>query len=239
MGTSILLSGKKTDLSFELTPPLPGKHEMALQSLSMYYSWPNITDNNNELVYHVIDGDITKTIIFPKGTYDLGSLSTFIRLKLKEHGDEDAFQLGANENTLKVVFDIMDGYAVKIGDSSIKTVLGWKSGVLNKGVHTSTEKVNITDILEILVHCNVINGIYTPHADNSTKLSKQTVLASFSPNVAPGYKIIIEPNKLFYSPINTDVLKEIRVWLTDQDYNPIDNLSEILTVKIHIRPLSN
>ena len=65
------------------------------------------------------------------------------------------------------------------------------------------------------------------------------MLASFYPDVAPGYKVNIEPRQLFYSPVNTPLIKEVAVWLTNQDYELIDNDDEILSVKLHIKPYYN
>ena len=233
--TTTILTGKGSKLNLDLTKPITGDLEVALQSLTTYYSWPNITGSNNVLKYAV--GEETKTITIPEGCYDIKDIAKYIKIELKRQGDEDAFRLGGNLNTLKAVFDVMkDDCVINIGDSSLKTVLGWTSGNLREGTHSSDKKVNITNVNEILVHCNIIEGIYS--TIDKTKLSRQTVLTSFSPNVAPGYKIVIEPNKLFYVPVHSTVINDIKLWLTDQDYNPIENDDEILTVKLHFRPLN-
>lgn len=231
--TTILLNGKGVNLEHYFDNPLSGNMELALQSLSMYYSWPNITDANNKLVY--ISGGTLKTVIIPEGAYGMTDLARIIKNELHRLGDEGAFKLGANYNTLKAVIDVVkEGYVVKMGDSSIRSILGWKIGDLDKGTHISDDKVNITSVNEILVHCSAIEGIYAP--DNTTnKLSQSTVLTSFYPNVAPGYKFNLEKTKLFYQKVNVNPLQWIRVWLTDQNYNPIDNKDEQLTIKIHLR----
>lgn len=235
MTTSILLTGKGSKLKLDLIDPLNGDFAVALQSLSMYYSWPNIMESNNVLKYTV--GEETKTITIPEGCYDIRDIAKYIKSELERLGDKDAFRLGANPNTLKAVFDIIkNDYVINIGDSSLKTVLGWTEGNLTKGTHSSDKNVNITNVSEVLVHCDIAQGIYTPV--NKTKLSPQTVLTSFHPNVAPGYKILIEPNKLFHVPVHQTVVKEIKLWLTDQDYNPINNGDEILTVKLHFKLLN-
>ena len=229
---TLIISGAGTSLKKELDVPIAGDYQIALQGLSTYYSWPNITATNNVLKYTV--GGTQKSITFPPGAYDMKVMASFITSELRRKGDDKAFRLGANTNTLKAVIDvILANCVVNIGDSTIKSIFGWTTGNLSKGTHTSPKKVNITDVNEILVHCNIAKGVYT--AESSGRLSRQTVLASFYPNVAPGYKVNIEPRQLFYSPVNTPLIKEVAVWLTNQDNKPLDNGEEILSVKLHIK----
>lgn len=96
---------------------------------------------------------------------------------------------------------------VNIGESTIKGILGWSTGDLTHGTHTSPQKVNIANVNEILDHCNIVKGVYT--AESSDRLSEQTVLASFYPAVPPGYKVNIEPRQRSYSPVRTTFIKEI------------------------------
>ena len=230
--TTILLTGKGTDLSFDFSEPLQGDYKIALQSLSTYYSWSNITDKNNSLVYEK-DGD-EKTIIIPEGAYDVKDLALFIRDKLKSLGDEDAFRLGASFNTGKAVLDIKEGYTVDMIKSSIGLILGFteKMRYIGPVIQNSDEKIDITSVNEVLVHCNIVEGILAAY---DGKLSKRTVLTSFYPDVAPGYKINIDRTKLFYTPVRKNLIQDIRVWLTDQDYQPINNYDEKLTIKLHIK----
>ena len=233
---TLILSGVGTSLKSELDVPISGDYQIALQGLSTYYSWPNITATNNVLKYTI--GGTQKSITFPPGAYDMKAMASFITSELKRKGDGTAFRLGANTNTLKAVIDVnLADCVVNIGDSTIKSILGWTTGDLAQGTHTSPNKVNISNVNEVLVHCNIAKGVYT--AESSGRLSRQTVLASFYPDVAPGYKVNIEPRQLFYSPVNTPLIKEVAVWLTNQDYELIDNDDEILSVKLHIKPYYN
>ena len=65
----------------------------------------------------------------------------------------------------------------------------------------SPDKVYITHVNTVLVHCNIAQGSYSVDADGT--LSSRTVLGYF-----PGYKINIEPWQLFYLPVNTPLMED-------------------------------
>ena len=98
MEATISLKGTGTRLKTELSTPLQGDYKIALQNLSTYYSWPNITRDNNELKYTI--GGVQKTITSPKGAYGIEDIALIVGTELERKGDDNAFLLGANPNTL-------------------------------------------------------------------------------------------------------------------------------------------
>ena len=80
----------------------------------------------------------------------------------------------------------------------------------------------------ILVHCNLVNDSYLNG-------KKTTVIHSFYPNADPGNKTIEKPVQYIYLPISSDVIRQVTVWLTDQDQQILDLRSEVLTIKFHLR----
>ena len=237
---TIILTGKGSKLSKRLTEPLTGDLEMAVSRLTTYYSWPNVTSDNNRLVYG-IPGGAKKTITFPPGAYEVEDLAKYISVKLKANGDKGAFELGFSSNTLKSYINVVKvGYSIHISESTIGPLLGFTltpgvSTTLGQGEQTSQNKVDITNVQEVLVHCDIMQGVYSSLDGDEVKLARQTVLDSFTPNVAPGYMITHEPRKLNYAPVLSNRIEEFRVWLTDQSGNPIDNGTERLTVNLRVR----
>lgn len=59
------------------------KEELALASISMYYSWPNITAsyNNNSFSYTWTDGTVVP-ITMPDGFYDVESLNAYLQAQM-------------------------------------------------------------------------------------------------------------------------------------------------------------
>ena len=132
-------------------------------------------------------GVYKKSITYPPGAYDVKAMAGFIITELIRKGDDKAFRLGANTNTLKAVIDAnLANCVVNIGESTIKSILvGWATGDLAQGTHMSPDKVNITNVSKVLVHCNIAQGAYS--VDTNGILSSRTVMGYFFPNVAPGY----------------------------------------------------
>ena len=84
-------------------------------------------------------------------------------------------------------------------------------------------------INSILVNIDIITGSYFSG-------SQFPVIYSFFPNVSPGRKIVERPNpSLIYYPVNRSDISYIRLWLTDQDNEPVDIRGERITVRIIIR----
>ena len=102
---TLIISGAGASLKKELDVPIAGDYQIALQGLSTYYSWPNITATNNVLKYTV--GGTQKSITFPPAAYDMKAMASFITSELRHKGDDKAFRLGANTNTLKAVIDVI------------------------------------------------------------------------------------------------------------------------------------
>src|ERR1051325_8100320 len=89
--------------------------------------------------------------------------------------------------------------------------------------------VDIMKINSILVNVDITSGSYVNG-------SQCPIIYSFYPNVSPGYKIVERPNpSLIYYPVNITDISNIRLWLTDQDNNPIDVRGERVTARIVIR----
>ena len=72
----LMLSGIGANIKFELENPIPGDYQIALQRLSTFFSWPNITTANNVLQYTI--GGVQKSITFPPGAYDIKAMASFI-----------------------------------------------------------------------------------------------------------------------------------------------------------------
>ena len=79
---SLTLSGKTCDLQQTLSKSIKldsnKRAEVALKSLSTYYSFPNINGTNNRIDIKKpgVEGD--PTFLLPAGCYDLASIQTFL-----------------------------------------------------------------------------------------------------------------------------------------------------------------
>ena len=92
----------------------------------------------------------------------------------------------------------------------------------------SEHTVRILTVNSILVHCNLVDESYL----NGRKVP---VIHSFFPLADPGNKIVEKPVEYIYLPISSDIIRNLSVWLTDQDQNILDLREETLTIKFHLR----
>ena len=232
---------RKIDFTTNFSPTinLQEKYEAALISIDLYNSIPNVTTKNNIFKYSTDNGQIWKTITLGIGSYELNQINTEIQRQMIENSDYDEeknqfyITIEPNLPELKSFIQINnESYRVKMdNENSILSTVGFTIPVneneliLSPGNNKSQNIVDITSVNTVLVHTDFINGSYV----NS---NESTVIYAFDPNkVAPGFKLNETPNPLIYYPINRFALNSIRVWLTDQDNNPVDLRGERITVR--------
>ena len=228
---SIHLSSRNSDIFTSISPPLrldPNKrHEMALIRLETYNSVPNV-DTSNNIIKYKYQGNVHE-IEIPVGAYELTEINDYIQEKLVK---PKIFEFLPNDNTLKCNIRINepDVYVYFDHHRSMKQLLGfhkhvWVSG---EGDNEGPYIVDILKVHNIHVNCDIIEGSYLNG-------SKAPILYSFFPNVPPGYKVVETPNENIYLPVNQTFIESIRVWLTNQDGEPINLRGEKLAIWLILR----
>jgi hypothetical protein len=233
-----LYSERGSDWTTPLQHPLfldPTKHyEIALISLETFHSIPNIRADNNMLMYSTDKGNSFRYISIPVGSYELGQINDVIASEVGT-----AIEIKPNTATLHSIIKISDvNVQVDMSRSTLRTVLGFnattpegKPNILEMGSVESENTVNIFDISNIFVHCELAGGSYF-RGDLSS------VLYSFFPAVGIGHKIIQRPSQPLYLPITKrGSINRIRVWITDQTGLLVNFREEDITVRLHIRSI--
>lgn len=201
------------------------RYELALLNLETYYSFPNIDETNNKLLYRKDRASLWKVIKIPTGCYEIKAINKEIIRQVKSKD----IQVLDNENTLKCLLCITGTFAVDFrGDNSLRTVLGFNAKVYTKGRHSSENIVNILHVNSILVHTDIIAGTY-----HQGKIDP--IIYSFFPDVSPGEKIIQIQKNLAYIHVTTNTIYRMTTWLTDQDNKKLDLRGEELTIRFHLR----
>jgi len=151
------------------------KYEMALVNLETFYSFPNLSDENNVFRYSPRfteegrgdEGDSTRQrewveVQISEGSYDLIDITETIKIAMKWTGhNDDAVKVITNTNTLKSVMEISNDFQVDFrAQNSISSVLGFRNQVYKEGIHESQNVVNILSINSILVNVDVVGGSY-------------------------------------------------------------------------------
>ena len=248
--TQIVVSESSTKIKTTFNPPLEldrtRKYEMALVNLETYYSFPNLSDENNVFRYSpgfveisgIGDGDDSTRqrqwveVQIPEGSYDLIDLAETIIIVMKRNGGNDeSIKITANTNTLKSVLEIQGDFQVDFRvRNSISSVLGFQNQVYKEGIHESQNVVNILSINSILVNVDVIGGSYVNGRTQNT-------IYSFFPKVSPGYKIVENLRNLVYLPVILDKINKMETVVTDQNGNQLNLRGENLTIRYHLREI--
>lgn len=208
-------------------------YEMTLASLDSFFSIPNVITNvNNNLTYNA--SGTTKSITFPQGCYDINTIDETLQSLLKVNGDAEKIKIGIVAAQLKSSLTIATNYSVDFTvPNSINTILGFKDKVLNAGTQISDSIVNISKTNTIYVNCDLISSSYVNGIN-------QPVIYSFYPSVPPGYKIIVENNRMdTYLPVNRSQISGLTVWLTDQNGQNVNFNGEIVSIRFIIRKKNN
>ena len=233
----IVVNDIKSKIKKNFLLPLVGKgYEIALVGLCTYYSYPNVDDSNNCII--LVGDGLRHEIKLPKGCYELTEIGTSIK-KVMNWTDKDAkVTIAENKITLRTSLLIKDkAWYVELPEAnSLGKVLGFESKVYHYQVdqfgkplpHVSEKIVNILSVNSILVHCDVISGSMIDGVISP-------VIFNYSPNVAPGNKIVADPVKPIYLPVSKDIINELNIWVTDQDNKLLDLQGEKIVLTFHMK----
>jgi hypothetical protein len=233
---NIIVSGNTTDLHTHFSTPLhldaAKQYVLAIVNLETYNSFPNVDSTNNQFDYMV--GKDQRKITIPEGAYEIADIASFLITALGREGQTDVIEIIPNVNTLKCSLKIKKpNFSVSfVGDRTLRDLLGFEAKIYNYNdrPHEGTRNVDILKVNSILIHCDIIAGSYIDGENSPT-------LYSFFPNVSPGYKIVESPHNLIYLPVTTYVIREMRVWLTDQSNRSLNLRGETVTIRLHLKSL--
>ena len=163
----------------------------------------------------------------PTGCYELKAINAEIT---RIRGNSDIIII-PNVNTLQCILTVVGAKCTVSFDvpNSLASVLGFKQDIAyGFGRHASEKLVNIMSVNSILVHCNIIHS-------SCMRGQQAPVVYNFSPNAAPGQKLLEAPHNIIYLPVTVDVISRLSVWLTDQKGEHLNLRGEKLTIRFHIR----
>ena len=186
----------------------------------------------------MVGNGLRHEIKLPKGCYELTEIGASIK-KVMNWTDKDAkVTIAENKITLRTSLLIKDkAWYVEVPEAnSLGKVLGFESKVYHYQVdqfgkplpHVSEKIVNILSVNSILVHCDVISGSMIDGVISP-------VIFNYSPNVAPGNKIVADPVKPIYLPVSKDNINELNIWVTDQDNKLLDLQGEKIVLTFHMK----
>jgi hypothetical protein len=239
------------------------EQEVALQSLYLYYSWPNInntTFTNNTLSY--IFNSTTYNLTLPNGFYAVSDINAFIQLQMFTNGN---YLLDSNGNPVYYISIVTNptyytntltctpipsslptGYTnphsitlsgqspqLVINNAAFGSLLGYATGSYPASPSSSVYQTNGTITPQISPVNNVVLG--SNLVSNSKFNSFPNTIYTFSANTTYGSQIQITPYQLLFIPVLDGWYTNITLNLTDQSARPLQNIDNNISVSLIIR----
>ena len=204
----------KYDLIDNLDFKNPNKN-MALGSLSIYYTWKNVKSIYNNNKFKISAPTWNETFDLPDGLYNISEIQDYIEYIIKKHeaiGENAPIIIYGNTIINRIVFKTKTGYKLELLSKESMKLLGSTKDTIN--ADKSSENVpRLENVEVVLVHCNLVNNSYQ---------QASRVLFTFVPNKHYGQLISILPHTLIFLKTMNTGFSEIEVWFMDQNNNALE-----------------
>ena len=211
------------NLSQRLDLRSSNKH-VALQNLSIYYTWKNIRKQykNNKLT--IIAQTWNGEFELPDGSYSVSDIKDYIEYIIKKHETLIAIppiHVYINRVNNRLVFKIKHAYKLELQRPETMKLFGSTEKVVNKT--KNREKVPNLEVVEVvLVQCNLVDNQYQ---------QKSELLYTFTPNKSYAYLLNVEPSNLVFLKTYNTEFDEIIITFMDQNGGPLeDNVNLTLLI---------
>ena len=187
---------------------------MALASLSIYYTWRNVKSTYNNNKFKISAPTWNDTFDLPDGSYNIPAIQNYIEYIIKKHetiAETAPILIYANKISNRIVFKIKTGYKLELLSKETMKLLGSTKDTIDSD--SNCENVpRLENVEVVLVHCNLVNNSYQ---------QASRVLLTFVPNKQYGQLISISPNSLIFLKTMNIEFSEIEIWFTDQNNNSL------------------
>ena len=221
---------KSHDFLVKFNPPLkldPNfKHFLALDRLSMTYSWYNIRSSygNNKIKY-THDGTTWQTITFSDGMYSYSDINDYIHqyMEQKKHHTTDAkgvknysINLSFILSTYRVLVTLDGSFQLDLRGTNFGELIGFEKKLVTKTEY-GTKLPNITKSIDSLninvsaIKDSVVNGVNT-----------NTIAVIPTDNLTRSYPFTFEPKRTLYCPVSSNNISEMHITVNDSLNQPID-----------------
>ena len=108
---------------------------MALGSLSIYYTWKNVkSTNNNNNKFNISAPTWNDTFDLPDGSYNISKIQDYIEYIIKKHetiGENAPILIYANTINNRIVFKIKTGYKLELLSKETMKLLGSTKDIID------------------------------------------------------------------------------------------------------------
>ena len=231
------------DFTIKFNPPLKldpeMKHQLALDRLSMTYSWYNIrSDYGNNKIKYTHDGTNWQTITFTDGMYSSSDINDYIHqyMDQKSHHTTDSggkktysINLTFILSTYRVLVSLEGDYQLDLRGTEFGELIGFEKKLITKTEYGS-KLPNITNSIDVLnintsaITDSIVNGINT-----------NTIAVIPTDNLTRSYPFTFEPKRPLYCPLSSFNIAEMRIYVTDSLGRPVNfnGIDWFMTLILH------
>ena len=163
----------------------------------------------------------------PDGSYSGSYIQDYFKYILKKHGenaDKPSVHIYVNKIENRITFKIKDRYSLELLTPETMRLLGTTENKITKDKNgANVPHLEITEV--VLVHCNIVSNDYQQNS---------RVLYTFVPNKRFNSLLEISPKNHIFLKTFSSEFKEIRVWFSDLNGQPLeveDRINLTLVIK--------
>jgi len=175
--------------------------KIGVKNYFIWHTYPNISPNYDNNIFHYLKGGVWETVNIPEGMYDIDELNKL----LTSLGIDAVFKV--NTATFKCYLELGTGMKIDLSIGNLHKILG-----LEKKIYDISEEgkeiINITrGVDRILIKCNLVSRPYQKEYSD--------VLLDILPIGTPGGAIYENINEIEYHTCKNSVIRQIEIRVTD------------------------
>ena len=210
-------------------------HEIALDKVTMTYSWHNISEQyqNNQIKYSPDGGTSWKTVTFVDGMYTYSELNDYLHqyMKKKGHkttddktGDNYHINLTFVLSTYRILIQIDNNYQLDLRNTKFEELTGFTEKIVNKIEYDDLP--NITNSIDMIyintdaITNSILNGV-----------NSNTLAVIPTDNLTRSFPFTFEPRRLLFNEVLQLNISQMRFYITDSLGRPIglNNINWFMT----------
>ena len=220
------------DFIIKFNPPLnldpDMKHSLAIDRLTMTYSWHNIRSGykNNTIKYTNDRGVNWNTITFKDGVYSYSDIDDYLHQYMEQKNHHTTDSQGNKKfhtnisfilSTYRVLITFSDDkFQLDLRETNFGELIGFEKKLITKTEY-GTKLRNITNSIDFLnvntnaIKDSIVDGINT-----------NTIAVIPTDNLTRSYPFTFEPRRTLYCPVSSNNISEMRIYVTDSLGRPVN-----------------
>ena len=220
--------------SLKLDPEM--KHSLAIDRLTMTYSWYNIRSSykNNTIKYSNDRGANWNTVTFKDGMYSYTDINDYLQQYMEKQNHHTTNQQGnkvfhININFILSTYHVLISFSDALRGTEFGELIGFEKKLVTKTEY-GTKLPNITNSIDVLninttaINNSIVDGINT-----------DTIAMIPTDNLTRSYPFTFEPRRPLYCPVSSNTISEMRFYVTDSLRRPVDfnGIDWFMTLLLH------